>query len=169
MPFHHYNRTEIALIEERISGQIKHEKLMFPAEDILLNNLYFVVYSAIAKRNHVSPLSPQNTASFYAAFSLVFVLPYVFIILCMLFYLFLPSSHDFFEKHRKKAAPSRLISGLERLLFWTIAICRDFTLYNRSELAGRPVLPGGNPQQGPFSQVIPHPAGRHNPARRCGL
>lgn len=67
MPFHHYNRTEIALTEERISGQIKHEKLMFPAEDILLNNLYFVVYSAIAKRNHASPFSPQNTASFYAA------------------------------------------------------------------------------------------------------
>ena len=39
---------------------------------------------------------------FMPPLSLVFVLPYVFIILCMLFYLFLPSSHDFFEKHRKK-------------------------------------------------------------------
>lgn len=102
MSFYNHNRTKIALTEERISGQIKHEKLMFPAKDISFHNLYFVVYHIIANRNHASPFSPQNTAAFYAAFSLVFVLPYVFIILCMLFYLFLPSSHDFFEKHRKK-------------------------------------------------------------------
>lgn len=43
MPFYHYNRTKIALTEERISSQSKHEKLMFRIKVILLHNLYFVV------------------------------------------------------------------------------------------------------------------------------
>lgn len=75
MPFYHYNRTKIALAEERISSQNVHEKLMFPAKAILLHNLYFVARSAIVKRNHVSPFSLQDTASFYTTFSLVFCPP----------------------------------------------------------------------------------------------
>ena len=39
---------------------------------------------------------------FMPPLSLVFARSYVFIILCMLFCLFLPSSQDFLEKHRKK-------------------------------------------------------------------
>lgn len=42
MSFYHYNRTKIALAEERISSQSVHEKLMFPSKVILLHNLYFV-------------------------------------------------------------------------------------------------------------------------------